>query len=62
VWLSGNGRDRLRAWLKTTSDFAPGVLSGSREVDDKLELGRLHDWQIGGLGALADWLIASCPP
>jgi hypothetical protein len=27
---------------------------GSRIVDDQLELGRLHNWQVGGLGALAD--------
>jgi hypothetical protein len=25
-----------------------------RQVDDELELGRLHDRQVGGLGALED--------
>jgi hypothetical protein len=25
---------------------------GGLQVDDKLELGRLNDWQVGGLGTL----------
>jgi hypothetical protein len=27
---------------------------GGLEIDDELELGRLLDWQVGGLGALQD--------
>jgi hypothetical protein len=28
---------------------------GGLEVDDELELGRLHDWQVGRVGAVEDF-------
>src|SRR5262249_57737378 len=44
----GGGQERRR-------DGQPERLGGL-EVDDQLERGRLLDWQIGGLGALEDFV------
>jgi hypothetical protein len=33
---------------------------GGLEVDDQLELGRLLDWQVGGLGAFKNLVDVSC--
>ena len=52
---------RLRQHLRRDRQ---GDLLGGLEIDDKLKLGRLLDWDIGGLGAFEDLVdkVSGAPP